>query len=223
MHRLGSLLDVRKVDVTHLHAPFLAVLVHKARENVVVEALHAFAADTETVAFDFLSIFKCKDANSEFFPYDVGESFRFRKMIRFLDITLAIDSDSVSLPALHVYLDQNFILSLVILSDAINRTSKVISLRLLLSGRPCHIVVAFLGGETEHALHRQLVPVLLEGGSRHPSVIGFVKLSLKFVSAGIHQPFSDSLGRAYFVLSIAQLGFLVAQLFLFFFTCVTIV
>ena len=50
MHRATSLLYIGKSYILHLHTPLLAVLIHEAREHVIIEAFHAFATNTETIA-----------------------------------------------------------------------------------------------------------------------------------------------------------------------------
>ena len=48
--------EVGQFDFSYLYSPLLAVLVHEGRENLIVEALHAFATNAETLAIDVIII-----------------------------------------------------------------------------------------------------------------------------------------------------------------------
>ena len=58
----------------------------------------------------------------------------------------------------------------------LHNRSQVVPVCLLFARRPRHIVVAVLGGIAEHALHRQFVPVLLEGSGPYTALrlLGFL-------------------------------------------------
>ena len=53
--------------------------------------------------------------------------------------------------------------------DLAYHATEAVPVGLLVAGSPCHIVVASLGGQTKHPLHRKLVPVLLKRGGRNPT------------------------------------------------------